>query len=437
MGNNTWVLADLPSGCKPLGCKWIFKRKLKVDETIEKFKARLVIQGFKQKSKIDYFDTNAPVARISTIRLLIAMTSIHNLIIYQMDVKTTFLNDHLDEEVYMNQPLGFIMPDNENKVCKLIKSLYGLKQAPKQNMNTTQAQQKALDDALVTPSDRLEFEKCNMRLKTGIKRKEAAFQVVLVALALTHFYRAFLITVDDQSILWGMFHKKNIDYVPLSLIQDYRGRQIIPKDYFNNKDLEYIKGGDLSRKYSTSVTKTKAATYELKWIKDLVPKLWSPVMLKYRVTHRLSSVYHPQTSGQVEFSNHGLKSILERTVGENQASWSDKLDDALWAFRTTFKTPIRIALGYEDPRAHGFVHPGSESRPPILNKENYMPWSSRLLRYAKSRPNGKLIQNSILNGPYVRRMIPETGDANRDVNVTETFHEQTDDELSEKELKQI
>ncbi|GKC10025.1 zinc finger, CCHC-type containing protein [Tanacetum coccineum] len=97
MGNNTWVLADLPPGCKPLGFKWIFKRKLKVDGTIEKFKARLVIQVFKQKSGIDYFDTYAPVARISTIRL-IAMTSIHNLIIYQMDVKTALLNGDLDEE---------------------------------------------------------------------------------------------------------------------------------------------------------------------------------------------------------------------------------------------------------------------------------------------------------------------------------------------------
>nr|GEX65144.1 zinc finger, CCHC-type [Tanacetum cinerariifolium] len=68
---------------------------------------------------------------------------------------------------------------------------------------------------------------------------------------------------------------------------------------------------------------------------------------------------------------------------------------------------------------------------------NYVPWLSRLLRYAKSRPNEKLIHNSILNGPYVRRMIPEPGDAERDVNVNETFHEQTDDELSERELKQI
>nr|GEW51530.1 reverse transcriptase domain-containing protein [Tanacetum cinerariifolium] len=63
-------------------------------------------------------------------------------------------------------------------------------------------------------------------------------------------------------------------------------------------------------------------------------------MLKYGVTHRLATAYHPQTSGQVEVSNHGLKRILERTVGENRASWSDKLDDTLWPFRTAFKIPI-------------------------------------------------------------------------------------------------
>nr|GEV66948.1 hypothetical protein [Tanacetum cinerariifolium] len=98
MSNNTWVFADLPLGCKPLGCKWIFKRKYKVDGTIEKFKARLVIQGFRQKSGIDYFDTYAPMAHISVIRLMIAMALIHNLIIHQMDVKIAFLNGELDEE---------------------------------------------------------------------------------------------------------------------------------------------------------------------------------------------------------------------------------------------------------------------------------------------------------------------------------------------------
>ncbi|GJR76849.1 hypothetical protein Tco_0089214 [Tanacetum coccineum] len=78
---------------------------------------------------------------------------------------------------------------------------------------------------------------------------------------------------------------------------------------------------------------------------------------------------------------------------------------------------------------------GFETHPPMLNKENYVPWSSRLLRYAKNRPNGKLIYNSIINGPYVKRMIPEPGDQNCEVPVNETFHEKTDDELTEKELK--
>nr|GEU83500.1 zinc finger, CCHC-type [Tanacetum cinerariifolium] len=104
MENNTWVLSDLPPGCKPLGFKWIFKRKMKVDGTIDKFKARLVIQGFRQKEGIDYFDTYAPVSCITTIRLLLALEAIHNLVIHQMDGKTAFLNGDLDEEVYMKQP---------------------------------------------------------------------------------------------------------------------------------------------------------------------------------------------------------------------------------------------------------------------------------------------------------------------------------------------
>ncbi|GKD32415.1 zinc finger, CCHC-type containing protein [Tanacetum coccineum] len=88
--------------------------------------------GFRQKEGIDYFDTYATVARITTIRLLLALAAIHNLVIHQMDVKTSFLNADLHEEVYMKQPEGFVMPGNEHKVCKLVKSLYELKQAPKQ-----------------------------------------------------------------------------------------------------------------------------------------------------------------------------------------------------------------------------------------------------------------------------------------------------------------
>ncbi|GJZ23532.1 zinc finger, CCHC-type containing protein [Tanacetum coccineum] len=125
MENNTWVLSDLPPGSKPFGCKWIFKRKMKVDGTIDKFKARLVIQGFRQKEGIYYFDTYAPAALITTIRLLLALAAIHNLVIHQMDVKTAFLNSDLEKEVYMKQPEGFVMPGNEHKVCKLVKKFDG------------------------------------------------------------------------------------------------------------------------------------------------------------------------------------------------------------------------------------------------------------------------------------------------------------------------
>ena len=132
ISNQTWVLVDLPQGSKAIGCKWVFRRKYNTNGSIQTFKARLVAKGFKQKKGIDYFDTYAPVARLTSIRILFALASLYNLHVHQMDVKTAFLNGDLDEEVYMEQPEGFVLPGNEKKVCKLVKSLYGLKQAPKQ-----------------------------------------------------------------------------------------------------------------------------------------------------------------------------------------------------------------------------------------------------------------------------------------------------------------
>lgn len=109
----------------------MFRRKHHTDGTFQTFKARLVAKGFRQKEGIDYFDTYAHVAGITSIRILFVLASIHNLYLHQMDVKTAFLNGDLNEEVYMEQPEGFVLLGNEHKVCKLVKSLYGLKQAPK------------------------------------------------------------------------------------------------------------------------------------------------------------------------------------------------------------------------------------------------------------------------------------------------------------------
>ena len=132
MQNHTWELVDLPPGCKPLGYKWIFKRKMKADGSIDKYKARLVVKGYRQKEGLDYFDTYSPVTRITSIRMLISIAALFNLEIHQMDVKTAFLNGDLNEEIYMEQPEGFVVSGQEKKVCRLVKSLYGLKQAPKQ-----------------------------------------------------------------------------------------------------------------------------------------------------------------------------------------------------------------------------------------------------------------------------------------------------------------
>ena len=103
---------------------------MKRDGTIDKYKARLIVKGYKQKEGLDYFETFSPVTRITSIRILIALAAVYDLKIDQMDVKTTFLNGELEEEIYNEQPEGFIVPGNEKKVCRLVKSLYGLKQAP-------------------------------------------------------------------------------------------------------------------------------------------------------------------------------------------------------------------------------------------------------------------------------------------------------------------
>ncbi|KAH9767601.1 hypothetical protein KPL71_011332 [Citrus sinensis] len=132
MSNQTWVLVDLPPGFKPISSKWVFRRKYNSDGSLQTFKARLVAKGFKQRNSIDYFDTYAPVARLTSIKVLFAIASLNNLYVHQMDVKTAFLNGDLDEEIYMEQPEGFVLPGNEKNVCKLVKSLYGLKESPKQ-----------------------------------------------------------------------------------------------------------------------------------------------------------------------------------------------------------------------------------------------------------------------------------------------------------------
>ena len=125
--NQVWELVDLSKGCKASGNKWVLKIKLKADGTIDKYKARLVAKCYTQQEGIYYEETFSPIVRFTSICLILAIVASMDLELHQMDVKTAFLNGDLEEEIYMQQPVGFIKEGQENKVCRLLKSIYGLK----------------------------------------------------------------------------------------------------------------------------------------------------------------------------------------------------------------------------------------------------------------------------------------------------------------------
>ena len=121
----------LPPGRKSIGCKWVFKVKHAEDGSVEKFQGRLVAKGFEQKYGMDYDETFSPVVKFTSIRNVIALAAEKKVHLHQMDVVSAFLNGDLEEEIYMEQPEGYVQHGKEDLVCKLRKSLYGLKQSPR------------------------------------------------------------------------------------------------------------------------------------------------------------------------------------------------------------------------------------------------------------------------------------------------------------------
>ncbi|KAJ3703208.1 hypothetical protein LUZ61_006913 [Rhynchospora tenuis] len=159
--NDTWKLVELPEGSQPIGVKWVYKKKINAQGKIERYKARLVAKGYRQKAEIDYDEVFAQVARMETIRLLISLAAQFKWKIYQMDVKSAFLNGVIEEEVYVEQPPGYMKAGKETQVLKLKKTLYGLKQAPR-----------AWNSRIDTYLKKNKFKQCPYEHALYVKEKE-------------------------------------------------------------------------------------------------------------------------------------------------------------------------------------------------------------------------------------------------------------------------
>ena len=129
--NKTWKLVELPTGHKAIGVKWVYKLKRDANGDVVKHKARLVAKGYVQKKGVDFEEVYAPVTRLETVKLLLALAAKNQWEVHHMDVKSAFLNGELQEIVYVTQPDGFIQEGKEHMVYRLIKALYGLRQAPR------------------------------------------------------------------------------------------------------------------------------------------------------------------------------------------------------------------------------------------------------------------------------------------------------------------
>lgn len=230
--NHTWQLMELPKLKRPIAVKWVFKVKRNPAGEVVKHKARLVAKGFLQKEGVDYGEIFAPVARIETVRLVVAIASMKGWSMYQFDVKSAFLNGPLEEEVFVKQPPGFEVAGHEGKVYKLKKALYGLKQAPR-------AWNKKIDSVLI----QIGFSKCISEHGVYVRGENESDLVILC------------LYVDDLLITGN--NKIGIDKVKQLLKNQFEMTDLGSLSYFLGIEFKETEAGIVMHqsKYATDLLK--------------------------------------------------------------------------------------------------------------------------------------------------------------------------------------